>query len=368
MPRHENTEAKKIVYLWGAGATQGELMYSGSAVSLLMRDVEETGVTGVATRILARLGRKKSENYRAEHGITVDIEKLISLLASTGVAEQQALAELIREYYFFEIRNRLADAALLRFPRLASALMELHRVPSFLAEIEDLRGMITTNHDGLLQVASQKVYGGINVCFPFESSDFRLALGAPPILQVHGSFTWSFGVPTHIHRLRRETTYSSDLVWIPPTTAKESKLYPFNKLSGVAYELLSNQCDVLRVVGCSLTQNDWNVLTLIFAAQRHLIHTGGSSFRIELINSQKTGVWIQKECSFLRNLTPIGYLSEGQFEDYKDDALLTDEMKNPFGYWLKEKVMYHLRRGHLSREDMTTTILEVAGEQSAEVG
>jgi hypothetical protein len=196
------------------------------------------------------------------------------------------MADGMRQQYFEVIHSCLLQARIIDRPELAGALLELHRNDAFRG-IETLLGMITTNHDGLLQVASQAAHGGVKLGIPFVSTDFQQAdtPDVPVVLQVHGSFTWRFGVPPQAACLRRDTTYSRETLWIPPSILKEAKAYPFNKLMALAYELLRH-CDVLRVIGASLTQNDWNVLSLIFNAQRHQQWSGSQVFRIEVVGPQ----------------------------------------------------------------------------------
>ena len=187
------------------------------------------------------------------------------------------------------------------------------------------------------------------------------------MLQVHGSFTWQFGMPIQVTPLRKTSKYSPETVWIPPTILKESKNYPFNKLLGLAYELLTKRCDVLRVIGASLTQNDWNVLSLIFNAQRHREYVRGSAFRVELIMPHDVGEKIKRECAYIQELTPIGYLSEGQFAEYKetDNPIARDsDLANPFAYWLDQKVEYHERRSELNRSPTAVIMSHPAGEHA----
>lgn len=332
---------KKVAYLWGAGATHAEAQYLGSTISLLMRDSPRFG-EGITTRILRRTGRRAVSSFGGEEEGTVDIEKLISLLAASGSNAHATLADRMRENYFVELRSSLASAGILDDPKLAVQLFQMHNHPHFRNNVELLTGIITTNHDGLLQLASQRVFGSVNPGFHFESGDFESTRAAPPILQLHGSFTWQFGVPTKISRFHRRSQYENT-VWIPPTILKESKSYPFNKLSALAYELLARQCDVLRVVGTSLTQNDWNVLSLVFNAQRHRELTKGEPFVIELIMPQEAGEQIKKDCGYLKNMLPIGFLSEGRFADYKTPENIPSEsdLANPFAYWLSEKLDFH---------------------------
>ena len=361
--RKTTSTPKQVVYLWGAGATQGEIDYLGAyPVNLLMRDNQELG-EGIATRILNRLNKKWHSTLTIDGG--PDIEKLISLLVGSGAPELTELAEKIRRHYFTVIRNGLAQAKIISRPQLAIGLLKMHRNEHFQESAETLTGILTTNHDGLLQIAAQEVYEEVNLGIPFASADiqYRFATSTPPILNLHGSFTWKFSIPLEVGRLKPNTAYSSETVWIPPTILKESKAYPFNKLAGVAYELLSKHCDILRVVGSSLTQNDWNVLSMIFNAQLHRELTGGSAFRIEIISSPDTGERVKKNCSFLKNLTPIEQLTEGQLSHYKEDTYRSDtEMKNALAYWMKEKINHHYRHGDFGSDPIDPAMAKIAGE------
>ncbi|MGH2510271.1 MAG: hypothetical protein ACRDHZ_23085 [Ktedonobacteraceae bacterium] len=135
----------------------------------------------------------------------------------------------------------------------------------------------------------------------------------------------------------------------PPTILKDSKSYPFNKLAGLAYELLVKRCDVLRVVGSSLRQNDWNILSLIFNAQRHREVNRLPVFQIELIMPPAAGKEIKSDCGYLKNITPIEFLSEGDFSEYRESSSIPPEsdLANPLYYWLNEKRSYHQKRGEL---------------------
>jgi|ERR1700723_25999 len=362
-PRRASARAKEIVYLWGAGATQAEISYLGARnVNLLMRDNDQLG-DGVATRILKRLPKRWRSKFSPDH--PTDIEKLISLLAASNVEEYAILAERIRQLYFEDIRTNLAEAAVLLNPELAIGLLTMHLNDQF-RQREILSGIITTNHDGLLQLATQRVGTPVNIGIPFRSEELTTdTSGATPVLQLHGSFTWIFGLPLQVSVLSETSSYSANTVWIPPTILKESKSYPFNKLSALAYELLTKHCDVLRVVGSALTQNDWNIISLIFNAQRHRELTKEPPFRVELIMPHDAGTAVTKECSYLTELTPIGFLTDGAFEAYKgelgDDAL-TSEMKNPLFYWLKQKIQYHFDRGDFGALPLDPTLRKITGD------
>jgi hypothetical protein len=364
VPRGNDAAPLQIVYLFGAGATQAEADHVGAAtVNLLMRDNERLG-NGISTAVLDRGGVAARPFRATDKGI--DIEKLISLLGASTVKRHIELAERLRLLYFAEVRRRLIASRTIAEPRLATALLTMHNDLT-LRRIERLTGLLTTNHDGLLQIAAQSVYGAIDLGFPFVSADFAKAASRtiPPLLQLHGSFTWTFGLPISVTRLRQNSRYAADTVWIPPTILKESKTYPFNRLVGLGYTLLAEACDVLRVVGSSLTQNDWNILSLLFSAQRHREMLGKSAFRIELIMSHDGGTRIEQECSYLAGLTPIGYLTDGDFALYKEDAALHDvDMANAFAYWLNKKITFHRQRNELGRagRPLPASLVAIAGD------
>ncbi len=162
--------------------------------------------------------------------------------------------------------------------------------------------------------------------------------------------------------LGSKSTYSGKTVWLPPTILKESKNYPYNKLAGLSYELLSRKCDVLRVVGSSLTQNDWNVLSMIFNAQRHRELTKGRAFTIELIMPHEVGTFIAESCSYLKDIFPIGHLSDGDFAGYREEGTITDEMRNPLAYWMKQKIRFHRNRGDFGSTPVGQTMARIEGD------
>lgn len=356
-------EPTKVVYLFGAGATQAEVSYDGPGnVSVLMLDTDLG--EGISTGVIGRLG-SEGNAFKTDKG--VDIEKLISLLTASGIDEHLELAAKMRRYYFEEVCARLNNAIRVNRPTLATALLEMHRNPKFQTEVESLSGIITTNHDGLLQAAFMETFGAVDLGFPFSSTQLSAPnrTPTPPLLELHGSFTWSFGSPLEISMLSKTSLYSNDASWIPPTVLKESKHYPFNKLTALAYELLSKHCDVLRVVGSSLTQNDWNILCLIFNAQRHNLFLVRPAFTVELIMPYKDGLGIERNATYLKNILTIRSLKEGDFSSYEawndDYPPLGDDEANPFFFWLKQKINFHQRMKNFGTKPIGPTMSKVAG-------
>src|SRR5262245_19479000 len=131
MPKAPDSQPppKRVVYLWGAGATQAEVSYLGAHnVNLLMRDSEILG-DGIATRILKRIPKRWQGSFATDLG--TDIEKLISLLAGCNIADYSTLAERLRRLYFEDISASLAKAQVLRQQHLAKGVLLLHKNAAF---------------------------------------------------------------------------------------------------------------------------------------------------------------------------------------------------------------------------------------------
>lgn len=362
-----STSPKKIVYILGAGATQAEVSYKGGLpLNLMMKDSRKIGV-GVSTRALgiAKIGRQKIRKV-LDIKEEVDIEKLISLLSATSNKRENDIAEKLREAYYTEILKGLDSSDILNNPDLAIALLELHANEIFKKK-ELLSCIISLNHDNLFQIASQKVLKRINLGFNFNSSDFIDACTnkkseVPLLVQLHGSFNWENSHPIKVFKLKRDQEYDADMLWIPPTILKETKDYPFNKLMGLSFEKLS-RCDILRIIGCSLSQNDWNLISLIFNAQNKQYRTKKECFKVELIVDQEIGETVKKEYSYLKNITPIGYLKDGDFSNYLKKEKLPEPsaLDNPFAFWLKTKSQFHHRGNELNLIDSSHSLKEIIG-------
>jgi len=326
----KRSKPKKIVYLFGAGATQAEINYQSKKINLLMRDNQSTGLLGVCSRIMKaiRKDRQLQWLYEATKSTSqIDIEQLISLLEEINLEKSKRAADKLRNLYYKDILENLNKTKIINKPKLAMSLLELHK-NKILKEKELLSGIICLNHDYLVETACNKIYKGINLGVAFTSKIYNYNENAPKIIKLYGSFNWLSGkkiriidaVPSKLHR---------ELLWLPPTIAKETKIYPFNKLLGIAYELLMLECDVLRVVGCSLSQNDWRVISLLFKTQ---CIRRDKCFDIELIQEQKEGQNTKQRLGYLRNMKTIAEL-EGGFTDYFEQ-----EPDNPYEDWLRKTI------------------------------
>ena len=141
--------------------------------------------------------------------------------------------------------------------------MELYKVLIDIYEIEQfpeaLQGIITTNYDEYIENAIEQV-DDCSVDFGIHVEPSSQEADGVRLLKLHGSFGWQATWP-----ITRADGGNATL-WIPPGIQKVKNTYPFNVIWGLAREMLS--CDILRVVGCKLGPNDWDLISLLFA-MRH---------------------------------------------------------------------------------------------------
>lgn len=354
--------SKKVVYIVGAGATQAEADHkSGEPVNLLLYTMVKSNLPGIAQKALSKsqVGEKLDING------DVDIEKLMSLLSSTGAADNMKHVENLRKQYHKLLTDGMEEAGISSAPELAIGLMQFHKLKEIM-KIESLKGFISLNHDNLLQVASQAVHKGINLGFKFltEGQHFKQKLNAPLINQMHGAFNWRKELDISVINIVEDRTYSDKMLWIPPSVSKEAREYPFNKLLGIGYEMLKD-CEIVRIVGCSLSQNDWNLISLLFDTQQRQRNVNGDCFKIELIISHDLGEKIIANYSYLRNMVPIGNLREGDFEAYKLPVAERPEISaldNPFKYWLRQKLVYHINTHGIKQVALTKELKKIIEE------
>jgi hypothetical protein len=341
---------KRVVYLIGAGATQAEIANKGSVENILMQ--------GVSQRITIKAKEKKELNLdwlppvKEQDPIKLDLEQLVSLLITNGNSIKKYLqaANSLKQLYRDDIIAILKRTNVLDSPDLALNLLGLHNDSKF-KEVETLAGIINLNHDNLFEVASQKIYDGINIEFNFLEDGFKKNTNAPLILKLHGSFNWKSSWPIQLIDLHSYTdTDDDDYIWLPPTTVKEAKEFPYSKLIGKAYELLMD-CDILRVVGCSLNQNDWNIINLVFSTQYlKFVHTS-NYYDIQLILNPKEAEGIRERYSYLGKIHTISELSDLDDDEGKNPYFKAHEdgmvdfsntnLGNYFKFWLDKKTEYH---------------------------
>ena len=339
--------AKKVVYLIGAGATHSEFVSKGSEKSVLM--------SGVCERIVEKGKNDSKLNWlppiKEDDPEALELEQLVSLLISNGSSIKKYLeaANALKELYRNDIIECLRNEGILRKPESAINLLKLHKDSKFI-EVEKLIGIISLNHDNLIEIASQEVYKGINLGFLFIENGFKMNEKSPIILKLHGSFNWECCWPIKLIDLNIcEDSNSNDYLWLPPTTTKEARDFPYTKLIGNAYEILM-QCDILRIIGCSLNQNDWNIINLLFSTQYFKFQNESNYYEIQLIDGNADK--IKEKCPYLNRIHTISELVELEqdginiYKEYKekDTSIENTELSNVFKYWLDKKIRYHKGR------------------------
>ncbi|MBZ9569416.1 hypothetical protein KJA16_00655 [Patescibacteria group bacterium] len=312
----------KIVYLFGAGATHAEVVNLRKDLSV--KFLKENGllINDVSKRVIKEAQGnsrylKKIKMVSAAEG-SLNIELLISLFEKNRIPDAEYKTDLLKKLVKDDILDKLTDYRLKRF-YLHKALLELH---SKIKDKEKLFGIISLNYDHILDEAYKTIFEHEpNYCFSLEECKNI------PLLKLHGSFNWK-----NIIIYGRKKTVPI----IPFGIDKNYLQLPYNFIWGRAMEILID-CDVLRIIGCSLNQNDVGLIDLLFKA--HLAK--GKPFEIQIIDFQKVGASIKGNYGFFPEIIKPKDL---------EDALIADESihdpskgGNPFKIWLRAKGMKMLK-------------------------
>lgn len=340
---------KKVVYLFGAGASQGAVSARGSSIRLLMRDLSEEIHERLHDLVVERYSTNKSVWRLVNEVIDADtdVEQVITFLEESGSRTHRTLAEELR-FAFKDVLQKRLDRVQTdlenRSAELYAILIDMHQIPDF---DEILTGVLTLNYDSLIESAAWNLHEmgvdhGVSISDPYESHDLL------KILKLHGSFDWADEWPI---KKRNEGDSEWTPLWIPPAIQKAKANYPFNVLWGMARELL--ECDILRIVGCKLSANDWDLVSMLFTTK--YAHTTHGPYEIEVIDTPFTAGRIRKEFPYLQTKSLIEldggvgarFIGEAlniaptEFEDLSDQQresaakVVSETVCNPFHRWLK---------------------------------
>lgn len=256
----------RIVYLIGAGATLGEMEHQGIEGHLTMPGIGEN-----VLRMSKNIGGKYSElhdNFALLPDI--DIELIMSLLegyASSEFARFKDVRDELRKLFRVHLISTITGGGV--EANLSSSLLHIHEKygPHMGTEGEELVGVLTINYDSIFEKAYHSVYGGVNLGFPFNSDIYRRGDGLPPLLKLHGSFNWKINGDTlDITEESGGQEYMDDYSgWIPPSVYKKPEGVIKNIWNAAAG--LLGECSKLRVVGSSLRNEDFALLSLVFTSQ-----------------------------------------------------------------------------------------------------
>ena len=335
---------KNIIYLFGAGATQAVIKDINSEKSLMTEDIrseihKKFRRTGIPDQIWNAL---MSENY--------DIEQIISMLESTY---NFSLANKIREFYQKSLIGLVREfSENLPSKNLYSVLSDLHANVKPFKEEEKLLCYITLNYEDLLEKSIKKHLE--------RKIDYNFGLNNNlkdkfNIIKLHGSFSWENSRPIKIRKLTRKKNF--ERLWIPPGIDKEKGNYPFNLLWGKVEEYLM-ECDVLRIIGCSLSRNDWNLIPILYTVQD--LSTKKKRLEIEIIDFPKTFDNISDTYNYLNlkcvtTLPEVIFYYNNLFPKINEqtpreelDSLFTNNINksNPFKQWLEMKIEYFMKKSN----------------------
>lgn len=339
---------KRVVYLFGTGATQAEASLIDERVRLRMIDIKDGILRKIEERKIQELEDVKNELA----GEYVDVEQLITLYETSTSGQHKKIAQSLRELFREEILEQIGKldkgnfAVKGRFtPRLYSALIDMHEIEGL---GETLCGIMTLNYEDMVERAALSVKGGINYALDFskaKKSHIKVRKNGILVLKLHGSFNWRNEFPLSVEdNVKRE----EDVLWIPPGVEKHNEMYPFNIIWGKARELLN--CEILRVVGCSLSRNEWHLVSMLYATQK--LNRMKKEYAIEIISSPKTGDEIRGQYPHLRIkkiyeikeirdfvFTSLYKLSAPAGKTTIDDKTVIEYLdnKNVFETWLRAK-------------------------------
>ncbi|MGD0206164.1 MAG: hypothetical protein ABSC89_00930 [Verrucomicrobiota bacterium] len=330
-----NPQIPKIVYLFGAGATHAEL------VNLYPDEIAEGKFWSENGLLMTDVSRRVCEKAR-NHGLfsteisplissagLSNIELFISLIKNNGTDSENTIINLER-IIENDISSRLPAQRRRKF-YLHKSVLELHKHSTS----EQLIGLISLNYDNVLDEAYKAIYK--------ETPDYCLSSRQPnkiPLLKLHGGFDLEY----RGHKLSILT----------PGINKNYLQLPYNFVWGRALEILI-ECDILRIIGCSLSQNDTGLIDLFFKA--HLER--GKPFEIQMISFDPPNNSIKEQYGFLpqirRALEIEGGITGGIISDPKIQDPTTGA--NPFKIWLKAKIQKMLAKRAIT-DFRDTTYLE----------
>jgi hypothetical protein len=311
-------EPKKIVYLLGAGATHAEYMNlyptkvtDGNFLfhnSLLMADVSARTCQSAQQK---KRFPKKIEVLLSPAGLS-NIELFISLIES-NVSNSEKIITKLKKILESDITDRLTESRLKRF-YLHKSLLEYHEKYK---SKEKLLGVISLNYDEVIDQAFMAMTQKPDYSLGSESESEKDKV---LLLKLHGGFNLT-------------TKNGSRIPIITPGINKNYLQLPYNFIWGRALEILID-CDILRIIGCSLSQNDVGLVDLLFKA--HLSRTMRHPFEVQMITFDPHNNPIKKNYGFLPNIKTATEIEGGIITDAS--ITIPDSGANPFRIWLKEKI------------------------------
>ena len=301
---------KKIVYLFGAGATHAEILTQGDSSDGGFLENNGLLISNVSSRVMRNARRdnrfrKNVELVTSTEG-SLNIELLISLFETNQIPDSSYKINYLKRLIKTDIESKLSKTRRKKF-YLQRSLFELH---SRTERSEELLGIISLNYDDILDDAYESVLcQKPNYCFTNTKGNNI------PLLKLHGSFG-----------LKKVKNYEKrrEIPIMPLGINKNYLIPPFNFIWGRAFEIMVT-CDILRIVGCSLNPNDIGLIDLLFKAHLERIN----DLEIQVIDFTSVGDEIKNRYGFFRKIVRMG-------ADMTEPPIPSEvrEPASPFEVWL----------------------------------
>jgi hypothetical protein len=325
----------RVAYLFGAGATHAELanVCAGRMSDATFLEKNSLLFAHVSKRVCRDAINKQalSKTIRgliSKSGLS-NLELFIGLLERNQVQTHEEVVRGLKKRLERDIVNRLKPYAGKYY--LYKALLEFHTI----ARAEQLDGVITLNYDRLLDEAFEEMFD--------EEPDYGLsrqsaASKTRPLLKLHGGFGLMY---------RNES-----LPIITPGVNKNYLELPYNFIWGRALEILL-ECDVLRVIGCSLSQNDLGIIDLLFKAH---LKRKKEPLVLQIIDFDPPDNRIKEQLGFFPRIERAGEIEGALIAD----GTITDYTKgsNPFKIWLKAKIAKLMTKRDINKTTYVKMVLE----------
>ena len=220
-----------------------------------------------------------------------DIEQIITFLDESPSAIHRQFANKLKDIFAKVLQEKLNkiknDLGVDRYA-LYAALLDMYQTEDC---PEELCGILSLNYDQYVEDAAKSIRG-IDVDYGLSIDNNKKNQNKiVTLLKLHGSFNWKDTWPI-------ETSNKTECqpLWVPPGIQKAKGHYPFNILWGHAREMLN--CDVLRIVGCRLSGNDWDLISLLFTT-RHTHSEGKKPYTVEVIDDPKRACELKVQYPYL---------------------------------------------------------------------
>lgn len=257
-----------------------------------------------------------------------NIELFISLLEENHI---DSTADIVRKLKS-RLKRDISDRLKRRQPRfyLHKALFEFHRS----SVSEELTGAISLNYDRLVDEAYEAILGTKpNYCFSLHS----VKNDPIPLLKLHGGFDL-------VYR-------DKNLPIVTPGVNKNYLDLPYSFVWGRALELILD-CDVLRVIGCSLSQNDLGIVDLLFKA--HIRRDDPPI--LQIIDFDPKDNRLKEHLGFFPKVECALDIEGNLISDVTIRDPTTGS--NPFKIWLKAKIERTMKTAEIKKTTYVKKVLQ----------